>query len=86
MAESSRRNFLIYAGSGAATAVVASAMAPAALAAVGDRMHLPANAPQALVAYISDVRRGEVALLVDEREIVITDHDLVARLARAAAR
>jgi hypothetical protein len=84
MAEATRRNFLVLAGSGAATAVIASAAMPAVLAEQPERWSVPADAPSALMAYVSDVRRGEVTLLVDEREILVTDPELAARLARAA--
>ena len=36
-----------------------------------------------MVAYISDVRGGELSVMVEGREVVITDHELVSRLAHA---
>jgi hypothetical protein len=84
MNESSRRNFLIVAGSGAATAAVAAALPTQADASAPGPTTLPNDAPPALVAYISDVNSGEMSLLVDNHEVVIHDKDLVARLARAA--
>jgi hypothetical protein len=39
-----------------------------------------------MAAYVRDVRSGEVALMIEGREVVITDKRLVARLARAFER
>jgi photosystem II stability/assembly factor-like uncharacterized protein len=84
MSNSSRRKFLIMAGSGAATAAVAAAVAPQASARPADRTSLPEDAPETLVAYVGDIRSGEVILMVGDQEVVVSDHELVARLARAA--
>jgi hypothetical protein len=92
MSESTRRGFLKIAGAGAAVGAAAVATtaavsgreksdaAPAAAAAV------PAGASGALVAYVKDVRGAEVAVMVGETEVVVTDRDLVARLMAARAR
>jgi hypothetical protein len=81
MKDTSRRGFLTVAGVGAAAAGVAAAVPSAAAAAkppdIGD-----AEGP--LVAYVTDVRTSEVALLVGEREVVVHDKDLVAPLTHAA--
>jgi hypothetical protein len=81
MKDTSRRGFLTVAGVGAAAAGVAAAVPSAAAAPkppdIGD-----AEGP--LVAYVTDVRTSEVALLVGEREVVVHDKDLVARLNHAA--
>jgi anaerobic selenocysteine-containing dehydrogenase len=82
MSESSRRTFLKMAGAGAAAAGVAAIATPA-VAAVPDRA--APDAPD-LVAHISDPSTGEVSLLVGDREVVVHDHRLVARLTRAAAK
>lgn len=37
-----------------------------------------------LIVHIPDTRKGEIRVMAGEREIVIHDRDLVARLARAA--
>jgi len=82
MPDSTRRNFLIAAGAGAAAVGVASALPgsadgqPAAV--------LPTDA-QPLIAHVSDPTSGSVSLLVGEHEVTVHDPDLVARLARAAA-
>ena len=38
-----------------------------------------------MVAYIHDVSRGEVAVMIEGRAVTVTDHHLVARLAKAIA-
>ena len=88
MPDSTRRNFLIATGAGAAAVGVATALPgsadgkpatePATLPAT-----LPAKA-QPLVAHVADPHSGRVSLLVGEREVTVHDPDLVARLARAA--
>jgi hypothetical protein len=45
---------------------------------------MPADAAGALVAHIADVRGDTLTLMVGEREVVVHDRDLVARLTRAA--
>lgn len=84
MPESTRRGFIIMAGAGAAAvgAVAAASDATAAPAHV-KTSDVTANGP--LVAYVSDVRKGEVSVLVGEREVVLHDHALVAKLVRAAS-
>jgi hypothetical protein len=85
MNQSTRRSFLILAGSGAATACVAG-VAPVAAAAGGTTAtRVPAGAPRSLVAYVSDVHSGQVSLMVGDHEVVVSDRDLVARLAKAAS-
>lgn len=83
---SSRRGFIGTAGAGAAVVGLA-AMAPGATAAATDTSAgsgVPAHATGSLVAHVADVHGDTVTLLVGEREIVVRDTDLVARLARAA--
>lgn len=94
MSELSRRSFLKQSG---ATAVAAGAviMTPKALSRKAPKAK-PAGAAKSrsqassksssrtLVAHVPDVRKGEVRVLIGEREIVIHDRDLVSRLARAA--
>ena len=75
-----RRGFLAIAGAGAA-AVGVGAVAPSAGAAPA---RAPAGATGPLIAYVSDMQGGEVTLMLGEREVVVHDRDLAARLARAA--
>jgi hypothetical protein len=80
MSDTTRRGFLTLAGTGAA-AVGLSGVATAADAAPA---RAPAGVSGPLVAYVTDMRHGELTLMVGEREVVVHDHDLAARLARAA--
>jgi hypothetical protein len=82
MSTSSRRSFLILTGASAAAAGVAAAIPPAS-ASTPKPLTTPDDAAP-LVAHISDPGSGDVSLMVDDREVVVHDHDLVARLARAA--
>jgi hypothetical protein len=86
MPDSTRRNFLIATGAGAAAVGVASALPGSAESqpATGKQAKLPADA-QPLVAHISDPSSGSLSLLVGEREVIVHDPELVARIARAAA-
>ena len=81
MPDSTRRNFLIATGAGAAAVGVAAALPGSA---EGEpAATLPADA-QPLVAHISDPGSGSMSLMVGEHEVTVHDPDLVARLARAA--
>ena len=84
MTDASRRNFLAMAG--AATAVGVSAVALPASASAAEDTSLPRDAEGAMVAYIHDVTKGELALMIDGHERIVTDKQLVARLARAFAK
>jgi hypothetical protein len=83
MSESTRRTFLIASGAGAAA--VGMAAATPGVAAARTPATLPPDATD-LVAHIADPSSGTLTLLVGEREIVVHDRDLVARLARHASR
>ena len=87
MSEASRRTFLVAAGAGAAALGVASIAPAAADAATPKGSNTPTGLPsgEPLVAYVSNARSGELTLLVGEREVLVTDKDLVARLTRAAS-
>ncbi len=87
MTDPTRRNFLIASGAGAAAAGVVAAVPGAA------RAQTPAAAPTALphdatalVAHVADPDTGTVTLFVGEREVLVHDRELVARLARAASK
>jgi hypothetical protein len=84
MTDSSRRTFLRTAGLSTA-AGMAAVVAPSA-ADAAEETALPSNARGPMAAYIHDVRKGEVALMIEGREVVVTDKRLVARLARAFQR
>jgi hypothetical protein len=86
MEESTRRGFLIMAGVGAAAATAGAVVATTATTTAAPA---PADADTpaagALVAYVEDVRTGRVSVMAGETEVVVSDPDLVARLARVAA-
>ena len=96
MSDTSRRGFLAIAGVGAAGVAVASTAGVAALGSAAASSpsstktkgttgtDLPAGAQGSLVAYVTDVRNGQLSVLVGDREVVIHDQEIVARLAQAA--
>ncbi len=90
MSDSTRRSFLIASGAGAAAVGVAAATPTVAaatptVAAARTPATLPHNATD-LVVHVADPSSGTLTLLVGEREVVVHDADLVARLARHATR
>ncbi len=95
MNDANRRTFLKVVGA-SSVAAGAVAVVPAATGPAGGRVAgtasaeqagtataLPAAATGSMVAYIHDVATGEIAVMVEGREITITDHELVAKLAHA---
>jgi hypothetical protein len=86
MSEPTRRNFLIAGGAGAAA--VGMAAATPAVAAARTPQASPVTLPQnaaPLMVHVADPSTGTLALYVGEREVLVHDRDLVARLARAAS-
>jgi hypothetical protein len=88
MTDLNRRSFLKQTSVGAATLGLLSSVP--ALAVISESPHaIPevadttVNGP--LVAHVSDVTTGEVALLLGSREITFRDPQLVARLIKAAS-
>lgn len=83
MADVARRRFLTTAGLTTAAGVAAfSAGADAGAA----EPALPSDAEGDLVAYVRDVRKGELVLMIEGHEVLVTDKRLVTRLAAAFAR
>ena len=82
-----RRNFLIASGTGAAAVGMSAAVPGTAGARTPDAASatLPHDATD-LMAHIADPHSGTVTLFAGEREVVVHDRDLVARLTRAAAK
>lgn len=80
--DSSRRGFLILAGASAAAAGAVALATPASADAEKDPdSQVSLEGP--LVAYVSDLRRGDVSVMMGEREVVVHDPALCASLARA---
>lgn len=95
MSDITRRSFLKQGGATAAAAGVLVAT-PKVLRGPGSKKaaaNRPAHttvaarkakATRTLVVHVPDTRKDELRLLVGEREIILHDRDLVARLSRAA--
>lgn len=85
MSDATRRGFLVFAGAGTAAAVGAVA-APkifgekSADAATQLEAADLANA-DSFVVHVKDVRSGQMAIMVGDREVLVTDRELAARLA-----
>lgn len=86
MSNSTRRGFLAASGVGAA-AVGVAAIAPSI--AGGRRTDSDTSSTEdaaevkgPLVAYVKDASTGEVAVMVGENEVLVTDKKLVAHIAR----
>jgi hypothetical protein len=89
MSESTRRTFLLASGAGAAAVGMAAAIPGVAAGQAAAQKVAPATLPEDatdLVAHVADPHSGTLTLLVGEREVVVHDRDLVARLARYAGR
>ena len=84
MGDTSRRRFIGVSGAGAA-AVGASTLIPGAASAATTRLH-GKSSTSPVVAYVSDVHSDELTLMVDDREVVVRDRDLINRLLNAAGR
>ena len=83
MSETSRRKFLAAAGAGTAAGTIGLATSGAAQAATA-RRHDAAYEP--VVAYVADPHADVVHLMVGEREVVVEDRELAARILNAAGR
>lgn len=85
MSDATRRGFLVFAGAGTAVAVGAVA-APKIF---GDRSAETAEQlepadladAESFVVHVKDVKKGQLAILVGQREVLVTDRELAARLA-----
>ena len=83
MSDTSRRKFLAVAGAGAAAGTV-GLTGVAGVAQAAEARRKPDAAQDAVVAYVKDHRSSELRLMVGEREVVVNDPDLVARILNAA--
>lgn len=84
MSDPSRRRFLALAGAGAGATAVGVAFA------VRDTDAKPAAIPPSghtdpLVAWITDAHTGQIQVMVGDRQVVVNDRELAARIARAVA-
>jgi len=64
---------------------LAIAVTPGSANAAAEDTTLPPGADGSMAAYIHDLNNGEVALMVEGRQVIVTDKVLVSRLARAFA-
>jgi hypothetical protein len=82
MKDASRRGFLVMTGAGAA------AVATAGVVVIADKDSQDEGAVTLsgsgqMVAWIGDVSKPEITIMVGEREVVVNDAALVAKLVRA---
>ncbi|TDD60254.1 twin-arginine translocation signal domain-containing protein [Kribbella antibiotica] len=85
MSDATRRGFLVFAGAGtvaAAGAIAAPKIFDEQPAAAASQLEVAdlTNA-ESFVVHVKDVQKGEMAIMVGEREVLITDRDLASRLA-----
>ena len=85
MSETTRRNFLIASGAGAAAVGMVAVPGVAGARPPDATATLPQDAVD-LMVHVADPSTGTLTLYVGEREILVHDRDLVARLARAASK
>jgi hypothetical protein len=94
MSEASRRGFLVIAGAGAAATVGAAVAGTQYLTKDKDINEQPKvqdlsaadlAAAESFVVHVKDVKTGQLAILVDQREVLVTDRELAARLANATS-
>lgn len=84
MAKLTRQALLTQATVGAATMgalMTVPALATAQAASEGRATELAAHEP--LMAYVRDAAKGEIAVLVGTREVIVRDHEMVKRLVKA---
>jgi hypothetical protein len=81
MSDTSRRKFLAAAGAGTAATAVVGLSGGAAEAVTSRHEHA---ATEQVVAFVQNPRSGVLHLMVGEREVIVEDHDLVARILNAA--
>jgi hypothetical protein len=81
MSETSRRKFLAATGAGITGVAVVGVGGGTANAATARRKDA---ATEPVVAYVPEPTAGVLHLMVGEREVIVEDHDLVARILNAA--
>ena len=85
MTSPSRRGFLRSASVAAGAVAVTVGVGAPAVSAAEPESSAAAHAGS-FVAWVKDPRAGTIAVLVGEREVVVTDKKLAKRLAQVAAR
>jgi protein involved in polysaccharide export with SLBB domain len=81
MSDTSRRKLLAAGGAGVAAGAGGFTISPAQAA---QARLSGTSAQESVVAYVHDHRSSEVRLLVGEREVVVHDRELAARILNAA--
>ena len=86
MSDTTRRGFLVIAGAGAAAAGASVIGVAAAASGKPDDQLTPQDlaGAESFVVHVKDVRRGQLAILVGDREVLVEDRELATRLAGAA--
>ena len=90
MSDATRRGFLVFAGAGTAAAVGAVAgpklFSDKLDAVAGSTPLQPADLANAesFVVHVKDVKTGQLAIMVGQREVLVTDRELASRLAGVA--
>ena len=92
MAELTRRSLLTHASTGVAAGAVMGGLvalprlAQDPLGRVGVPTPAETQSMEGLIAHVRNVSTGEIALMVDTREVIHRDRSLAARLAQLARR
>jgi len=89
MSDATRRGFLVIAGAGTAAAVGAVAVPKIFEDRSTDAEPALEQADlagaESFVVHVKDVKTGQLAIMVGQREVLVTDRELAARLAGATA-
>ena len=83
MSDSTRRGFLKVTGAGVAAAGVAAVVPAIASQGATEDVAVPASASREMLVHVKNVHTGELSMMVDGREVAVTDRHLAARLAHA---
>lgn len=84
MAKLSRRDFICSAGAVTGAAAIGTAVGVPKLAGLGANAASGPLPSKPVVAYVRDASRGELAVVVGDREVAVKDAALVRRLLDAA--
>jgi poly(3-hydroxybutyrate) depolymerase len=85
MSDPSRRRFLALAGAGAGATAVGVGFAVRDTDAKPPAAIPPSGHTDPLVAWITDAHTGQIQVMVGERQVVVNDRELAARIARVVA-